>query len=572
MKIIVFFFLLIGLIISCTNKKVEDKQALVDENRSVVITDTVLLKWREQLNEATEKIRFFIENREPNERYFISDEELFSSVLIPRYYVAQDFKPCWFSDTSVNVDRINEMVNYIENLKYHGLIPEDYHLEPIKKLLETLQKEAPNSTIIAHLDVLLSDAFFIIASHLYNGKVDPEVFQAEWGIQRGKPELIFDVKLQKLVVDSIPIEQTMIQFYPDGVGYITMVHKAAYLSEKSTKEVLLNIPVDSLGNALRLNYRYREQVLERLEYLGYFSDTIGQERDKDPLPELLAAFQSDHGLNEDGLLGQYTYEALTEPVDSKITKLLVNMERLRWLPITSSDTLVSVNIADYTMVYRKGEDTLLKARTVVGKNFRQTPVFEAKLSYLVFSPTWTIPPTILRNDILPKVAKDSNYLKKHSMEVFDRYGNKVAQSSIDWRKAVKGNFPYVIRQEPGPENPLGRVKFMFPNKYSVYIHDTPIKSLFARDERTFSSGCIRMEAPKEFARILLNDTLIWNNELVEQAMFSDKEQTVVLKKPINVSIFYLTAWGTPGKRVQFRKDIYDRDNRVFKALQAVAPY
>lgn len=555
------------LITSCESKKTNDEDILVDE-AIVDVKDTLLIAWQETLSNATDEIRFFIENRIPNERYFLLDRELFSSVLIPRHYINHDFTPIWFDENTLKLDRVNEMKAYIEDLKYHGLTPEDYHIEEIRSLINTIQKGEYNSKDIANLDIFLSDAFFIIASQLYNGKVDPEVIQAEWGIQRDRPELMLDNKLSNMMSDSLSVESFMEFFYPNGMGYKSMVQKVKYLSGLDDSEKLLAIPYDSLRSDYAINEVYRDDIIERLIYLGYSSARM--DTNTVSLSKNIAEFQADHGLNTDGKLGKNTYDALNQSVNEKLKKLYVNMERLRWLPISPSDTLVSINIADFTLVYRNGADTLLKSRTVVGRDFRQTPVFESKISYLVFAPTWTIPQTILRNDVLPKVAKDSNYLRQHSMVVLDRSGNRVSSSSIDWKKALKGNFPFMIRQDPGPENPLGKVKFMFPNKYSVYVHDTPSKSLFARDERTFSSGCIRMDAPRDLAILLLNDSTRWNRDAVTTFMNSNKETTVVLKKPVRVSIYYLTSWADASKKVYFRKDIYNRDKGVYKALQTQA--
>lgn len=549
---------------ACKREKQPSSRSINDE-QIPVITDTVLLKWQKNFANASNEIRFFIENRIPNQRYFLLDRELFSSVLIPRYYINNGFSPKWFNDRSLKQDQINEMIAYIEQLSFHGLTPEDYHLNQIKAIANEIKEGDYNTKDIANLDIFLSDAFLIISSHLYNGKVDPEAIQSEWGIQRGRPELMLDNKLSDMLADTLSIASYMEAFYPVGMGYKSMIRKAKDLIKYKASEVFLDIPADSLSSDHAINVVYRDVIVNRFQYLGYDSEEL--DTNNVDLSKRIAEFQTVHGLNANGKIGKNTYDAINKPVSDNLKKLYVNMERLRWLPISPSDTLVSINIADFTLVYRNGSDTLIKSRTVVGRDFRQTPIFESKIAYLVFAPTWTIPQTILKNDILPKVVKDSNYLKEHSMVVLDRSGNSVPSSTIDWKKALKGNFPYMIRQEPGPDNPLGKVKFMFPNKYSVYVHDTPSKSLFARDERTFSSGCIRMGAPRDLATLLLNDSIRWNKDVVNTFMNSNKETSVVLKKPVRVSIYYLTSWADASKNVNFRKDIYNRDDAIYKALQ-----
>lgn len=557
------------LTVSCENKKKREVELITKDTTQAVI-DTSLLKWQEKLSFASDKIRFFIDNRIPNERYFLLDRELFSSVLIPRYYIKNDFTPTWFNEDTLNLNRANEMIAYIERLSFHGLQPKDYHLEHIKNLVYKIENENYNETDISHLDIFLTDAFFIIASHLYNGKVDPEAIETQWGIQRGRPELMFDDKLSNMLNEQTAVSIFMERFYPLGNNYKFMIQKAMQLEDLNDEEVLLTIPIDSLANDSLVKTVYRNDILNRLYYLGYASDKQKTKLKDADLSKLITRFQKQNGLNTDGKIGKHTYEALNQPIRNKLMKLYVNMERLRWLNISSIDTIVSINIADFTLTYRKGLDTLLKSRTVVGKGFRQTPVFESKISYLVFAPTWTIPPTILNQDILPKVIKDTSYLTQHSMIILDRSGNKVSSNAINWSKAVKGDFPYLIRQKSGSDNPLGKVKFMFPNKYSVYVHDTPTKSLFKHDERTFSSGCIRMDKPKEFATLLLDDTTNWNTNIVDSAMHLKNETTVVLNKPIKVSIYYLTAWADSEQNIHFRKDIYNRDERLFNALKAPA--
>jgi len=205
-------------------------------------------------------------------------------------------------------------------------------------------------------------------------------------------------------------------------------------------------------------------------------------------------------------------------------------------------------------------------RVIVGKEPRTTPVFNERLSYIVFSPTWTVPPTILNDDIIPELLKGPEYLEKRNMILLRHDGSELAYNDIDWSTISKTNFPYRVRQNPGPGNSLGRVKFMFPNTYDVYIHDTPSKGSFTADNRDISSGCVRVEKPFDLAVLLLSDTPEWSPANILNAMQQDKEQTVRLKIPVDVVLIYLTAWTDGRDRIQFRKDIYQRDEKVIEAL------
>ena len=214
------------------------------------------------------------------------------------------------------------------------------------------------------------------------------------------------------------------------------------------------------------------------------------------------------------------------------------------------------------------EEIVWQARAQVGKPYRDTPVFRDSMRYLEFNPTWTVPPTILREDIMPRLKHGPDYLAERNMRILDHSGKPVDVSTIDWPSIAAGNFPYILRQEPGPNNALGRVKFMFPNKHAVYIHDTPSKSLFAHNERTFSSGCIRVERPFELAEVLLDDPERWDQQGIQQLLDSRRTQRVNLKEPLPVLILYWTAEADAEGRVHFRRDVYDRDAPVLDALEA----
>ncbi|MBE0667547.1 MAG: L,D-transpeptidase family protein, partial [Bacteroidales bacterium] len=227
---------------------------------------------------------------------------------------------------------------------------------------------------------------------------------------------------------------------------------------------------------------------------------------------------------------------------------------------------IIVNIANFELDMIWGTDTLVSMRAIVGKEFRKTPVFNDKIKYIVFSPSWTVPNTILEDDVIPELLKGPGYLEKKKMTLLRRDGSELTYNEVDWSKISKTNFPYLVRQYPGPSNALGRVKFMFPNSYDVYIHDTPSRAPFARDDRAVSSGCIRIEKPYDLAVLLLADEPGWSPERIRTAMHQDKEETVLLRVPVEVMMVYLTAWADGKDRIQFRKDIYHSDDLVLEAL------
>jgi len=308
------------------------------------------------------------------------------------------------------------------------------------------------------------------------------------------------------------------------------------------------------------------KIRERLIKLRYkLSDSISITFDEE-LENQLKRFQDDWGLNNDGVIGKVTLENLNSLPYKLISQLKVNMERYRWFPLQVTEKYIIVNIANFKLDLIAGTDTLISMRVIVGKGSRTTPVFNEQLSYIVFSPNWTVPRTILHEDVIPELLKGPEYLEKRNMKLLRDDGTELAYNDIDWSTISKDNFPYTVRQNPGPGNALGRVKFMFPNTYNVYIHDTPSKGSFALDERDISSGCVRVERPFDLAVLLLSDSPEWSPANILNAMQQDKEQTVHLKIPVDVVLIYLTAWTDGKDRVQFRKDVYQRDEIVLGAL------
>jgi murein L,D-transpeptidase YcbB/YkuD len=286
----------------------------------------------------------------------------------------------------------------------------------------------------------------------------------------------------------------------------------------------------------------------------------------DDLEEAVKHFQRRRGLKPDGIVGKNTVRALNVPDKVIIDQIRVNLERVRWVMSEDLDEFIFVNIPSFEVYYVRDEKIKWSARAQVGKPFRQTPVFGAKMTYLEFNPTWTIPPTILAKDILPAVKRDPGYLQKHNIQVIDKKGKVIDSESIDWSRYSGKNFPYQLRQKPGPNNALGRVKFMFPNKHAVYLHDTPSKNLFGKESRAFSSGCIRLENPLELAQLLLPKG--WDKNRIQQVIQSKKTRSVKLGRPMPVIIFYLTALPAPDGEFYALEDIYDRDQAVLEELNA----
>ncbi len=251
----------------------------------------------------------------------------------------------------------------------------------------------------------------------------------------------------------------------------------------------------------------------------------------------------------------------------QINKLLVNLERWRWLPDHLGTRHVRVNIAGFWLEARTGSEVKQRHRVVVGKDARQTPVFSDAIRYFVLNPRWTVPRKIASEDLLKELRKDPKFLEKKKIRVYAADGRQeVSTADVSWKKLSTKNFPYVLRQEPGVNNALGRVKFMFPNAHDVYLHDTPKKEFFEQEVRAFSSGCVRVDEPIRLAEFLVEESSEWNPARIADALAKKAEKIVMLKHPVSVHLLYLTAWADEAGDVVFHDDVYSRDPQLLSAL------
>ncbi len=279
------------------------------------------------------------------------------------------------------------------------------------------------------------------------------------------------------------------------------------------------------------------------------------------LHNAIVRFQRRHGLKEDGVVGPETIKALNVPVEKRIHQIEINMEKLKLMPQDMGKRYIAVNIAAFELEVVEDDNSVMSMRVIVGRPYQRSPLFSAKMTHLVFNPSWYVPNSIATKEILPKVKKESDYLVKEGIKVFEKekgYRKELDASAINWADVTVDSFQYRFVQVPGILNPLGQLKFVFPNKYNVYLHDTPAKVLFERSSRAFSHGCIRIEKPVELATYLLRDDPAWTHEKILAMTDMGKEVKVQIPSPVYVHILYLTAWVDRDNILQFREDVYGR--------------
>jgi murein L,D-transpeptidase YcbB/YkuD len=443
----------------------------------------------------------------------------------------------------------------------HGLDPNDYHRPEIERLLAV---QDPSDAQRVDLDLLLTDALVRLAYHLVFGKVDPERLDPDWNAAR-EIDSVDPVEVLLRAIQAADVAQAVAAFAPTHPAYARFQTALARYREIAARGGFPGVPAGpklAAGDegprvaALRHRLAAEGDLPEELAAGSLFDAELEQ---------AVKRAQARFGLEPDGVVGPATLAALNVPVEARIDQIRLNLERARWVLHAVHDELVLVDVAGFRL-YLFDDRLVWTTRVVVGKPYRRTPIFRSAIRYLVLNPTWTVPPTILRQDVLPAVRRDRGYLAAKKLRVIDSRGREVDPRTVDWAGADSARFPYQLRQDPGPDNALGRIKFMFPNEHSVYLHDTPSRELFGRAERAGSSGCIRVEDPIELAVLLLDDPATWSREALERALATNATRTLTLREPVPVILMYWTLGVDDGGRVSFKRDVYARDPAVLAAL------
>ncbi|WP_303290474.1 murein L,D-transpeptidase [Marinobacter sp. SS5-14b] len=501
----------------------------------------------------------------------VHDAPLYAQEALTKFYEARNYESAWHSRAAQD-----ELVRAISEIADEGLNPADYHQKTLQAISQTSSDDS-EPELQADIDLVFSDAFLILASHLLEGKVNPQTIHAEWTANRREREvhIILSDALQ-----SGSVYQTLQSLKPPAPAYQRLISYRRQLSELLGRPWPLNEPGVTIrpGDTDPRLPAIREQLILLGDLPMADNDTL-QESGENPTDHLYAgnliqaipAFQARHGLDPDGIIGRKTLAALNLMPIERIRQIDANLERWRWLPDSLGDTYVLVNIAGFEMIMVENGEEVLRQRVIVGGPFRQTPVFSDRIRYLVFNPTWTVPRKLMIEDQLPLIQSDPGYLERLNFKVYQGWGAdrvEIDPAEVDWAGLSANNFPYQLVQQPGRSNALGQVKFMFPNQYEVYLHDTPGQYLFNRIERTLSSGCIRIERPFELAERLLAGNSDWDRNRIEQAIDQEEPANAVLENPVPVHLQYWTVWVDSAGRLQIRSDIYGRDRRLIDALRS----
>lgn len=485
----------------------------------------------------------------------VDDERLFQ---IFTFYEGRNFKPIWTRDNGVK-SKARVLLEALENAADHGLHPADYSTAEIRERIDS-----DNPEILAELDLLLSMVFVEFAQDLSKGRVEPSRLNSNVHIRPTAPGPLYVIDGAEAADDLGPYIDSLAPASPrywrikEALARYRKIAAAGGWPSVPQGPVLKPGMEDDRIPVLRRRLAIEGDLPDGAELIGNTYDDV--------LEAAVKRFQERHGLSPDGVIGPDTLGQINEPAERRIEQLAINLERRRWMSDELGERFIFVNLADqYLKVVQMvgdREKTIHAARLVVGKPYHSTPVFSEMMSYIVFNPYWHVPTSIANNEYLPLLRRDPEALARQNIRIFSASG-EVSPHAVDWNSVSR--IPYTLRQDTGEKNALGRIKFMFPNKFNVYIHDTPSKSLFAKDSRFFSHGCMRVQDPEQLAEVLLGSQG-WTMEKIKAQIASGEQRIVNLKTRIPVYVTYLTAWVNKDGTVNFRRDVYGRDKPLVTAL------
>lgn len=486
----------------------------------------------------------------------IGSYKIASKSFIGRFYALRNFRPAWNSPKNFRA-----LSTAIAGIASHGLLMRDFHPEALGL---ASPKSNDRRLTGAEREIVLTDALIRLLYQLYYGKVDPKRFDSNWNFERkapaGNTAQRISAALEADNLDAIIAEAT-----PDGPNYERLRAGLRTYRVYVDKGAWPIVPAEGVIKPGDQNPAVAA-IRQRLQITGEYTVTSAGPADlyDNALFEAVGRFQAKHGLDVDGILGPATIGAMNVSAKARVQQIRVNLERARWISraLKGEQDLVIVNVAGFYLLTLLDGKVAWWTEVITGRPYHKTPMFTDRIRYVEFNPTWTIPSGILRNEILPKVRANPGYLAAKGYNLIGLNGAQVDPATVNWANTSS----YRVVQPPGPKNALGRVKFMFPNKHNVYLHDTPSRQLFSKTGRTFSHGCVRVKDPMKFAEVLLGNRNSMSRTEIDRIVASRRLTRVSLKKPVSVAILYWTADPVWEGGIRFYKDVYNRDTRILKAL------
>ena len=479
-------------------------------------------------------------------------------------YEEMGLKPLWMTPEGPS-PRAEVIYRTLGNAGSEGLNPLDYGVEQLSRMWP-----GRDAKTRAGLDILLTLGLVAYAADVQDGRVQPHEDNPKLFAHAADRELD-PLSIVTNALDAPDIGKFMRSLPPTNRHYCFLRHTLARYRRIVKQGGWPHIPSGPLLKVGMQDPRL-PIIRRRLAATGDLPDDKGDVTIFDEaLSEAVKRFQYRHALEDDGIIGRATLAAMNIPVEKKIEIIELSMERWRWVSNDMGRHYIIVDIAGFILAGIRENEVEIHMPVVVGKQYHETPVFSDAIKYIVFNPYWNIPPSIARREMLPKLRRDRGYLAKENIRLFSGWGANAVEldpMAIDWEKITPRQMNrYKLRQDPGPTNALGYVKFVFPNTYNVYLHDTPSRNLFSRPERAFSHGCIRVSRPRDLAVYVLGGKIQgWDRKRVDEIIASGEHTIVRLKKPLPIHIVYQTVWRDMQGLVHFNRDIYGRDALLAKAL------
>ncbi|HKQ59326.1 MAG TPA: L,D-transpeptidase family protein [Candidatus Eisenbacteria bacterium] len=476
--------------------------------------------------------------------------------LLRAFYKERRMRPAWTTGDGATgqAEKLSEALLHAEE---EGLEPEDYSASDVARHLERKDGSllaGHDAKKLAEFDLLCTIAAFHYMSDLRDGRISPKALDAIWVEKPAEGDLhaMLAEALQKNTVGDL-----LESLVPTQDGYRKLKEARVRYAKIVADGGWPSIPA---GGPMRAGQRGpRVAALRaRLAASGDFGAKGGDTFDRG-LSDAVKRYQARMGRDPDGVVAATELAELNVPAELRLRQIELNMERWRWLPESFGERYLLVNIPEYMLRIYEGDRPALEMRVVVGKAMNQTPVFSDKMTQVVVNPTWNVPGSIARNEIVPAILEDENYLATNTMRVYDDSGKAIEARSVDWSDTSETE-RLVFRQDAGDQNPLGKIKFLFPNQFDVYLHDTPSGHLFAKEERSFSHGCVRVEKPLALAQYVLRGLPEADTSRVQELIAAGETKTIEVPEPLPVHIVYLTAFVDEHDAVGFREDVYGIDH------------
>lgn len=535
------------------------------------IKTVVLVANPEHVNEeVSELIQKQLSDFDTSKTLVIENDSLFATKLILEFYRKNKFSVIW-SDKGKHSEQSDSLFSLIKNADDYGLIPQDYHFSKIENLIKTendIVTKKFDAVKISKADMLLTDAFFMFAIHVNKGRLNVDSLIRESKItELISPPVHFvnsnNINLVDFLTDAI--KQNSIRLAIDSLEPENEQYQALKLALKKFKFEFRDNDWDSLATRESDTVTFNGRLKKRLVASHDYAEIAGNS-DSLKLVKAVKNFQCRHNLIQDGKIGKLTFRALQRTKQDYIRQIQMNMERWRYYYAPYEKQFVWVNIPKYEMRVMEDDTLVMKSRVIVGQPDHQTPLLKSTIRYFLIYPYWTVPLSIATKEILPILKRDTSYLRRKNFEVLNRH-NVVIDTVINWKRYTKNYFPWKLRQRIGDDNSLGILKFNFENKYGVYLHDTDNRSLFNREMRAMSHGCVRLENFLNFAQFLIrDDSSNYPKDSLKNDLLKEEQKYVYVKHPIPIYINYFTTEVDDNNELFFFIDVYRRDAKMLKAL------